>query len=134
MSPPELQEDAWTQVPPWQLVEQQSVPSVHAFPSVLQLETVVLTVPQVLVLQTPEQHFAFVPLQPVALSWMQLAAQLPPTQEKLQQSLASVHDLPVSAQNAAEVHLPYAHTVEQHCESPVQVSPPGWQAVEVVPQ
>lgn len=43
MSPPGWHEYAWTQVPPWQLVEQQSDPTLQAFPRVVQLDTVVLT-------------------------------------------------------------------------------------------
>lgn len=43
MSPLAWHEYAGTQVPPWQFVEQQSVPSAQAFPSVTQLEMVVVT-------------------------------------------------------------------------------------------
>jgi hypothetical protein len=37
MSPVALQDDAGTHFPPWQFVEQQSVPTAQPFPSVLQV-------------------------------------------------------------------------------------------------
>src|SRR6266568_1301854 len=126
MSPLALHEYACTQVPPWQLVEQQSVPTVQWFPSVMQLETVLFTCAQVPPLQFPEQHWEFPP-QLLAFG-VQLAAQAALTQEKLQQSVPSVQPLPDSRQNLAEVHFPKAQTLEQHCELEVQLSSPATHA------
>lgn len=58
MSPVALQDDAGTHFPPWQFVEQQSVPKAHAFPSVVQVAVLPATVtaahwPPV---HVPEQH------------------------------------------------------------------------------
>jgi hypothetical protein len=124
MSPFALQAEAGMQTPPWQLVEQHSIPAAQAFPSVVQLEIVVLTTSQVpLVPQLPEQHW---------LSWLHAtpvlshaaATQLPATHASEQHSVDEVQPAPDWAQNADEVHFPEEQTVEQHCESRVQVSPP----------
>src|SRR4030042_3791119 len=57
MSPVVLHEYAWTHFPPWQLVEQHSLPAPQAFPSVVQVALSVGTAAHWPLAQSPEQHW-----------------------------------------------------------------------------
>lgn len=135
MSPPAWHEYAWTQLPPWQLVEQQSEPTLQALPRVVQLETVAGKTWQVPDAHRPEQHWLadeqvapVVAQAPDAVVW---AAHFPETQLRLQHWVFELQTAPWLPQKPADVHVPYAQLVEQHCESTAQVSPPGLQAAVV---
>lgn len=113
------------QVPPWQLVEQQSVSRRQEFPSVVQLETAVVTARQVPEVQTPEQHW-FAPEQLAPTVRHDPEAHVPPPPQLSPQHCASeTHTSFAATQKSSEVHFPNAHTVEQHWEGAVQLSPPG---------
>jgi hypothetical protein len=119
-----LQAEAWMQTPPWQFVEQHSLPAAQAFPSVVQLAIVVLTTSQVpLVPHLPEQHWPFW-LHATPVLSQAAATQLPARHESEQHSVDEVQLAPDWVQNADVVHFPEAQTVEQHCVSAVHVSPP----------
>ncbi len=114
------------QVPPWQLVEQHCVPEVQAFPSVVQLETVVLTCWQTLPVQIPEQHWlGLVQLAPVVVQ--AVPAQSPPLHVREQHCEPSVQAVPKLPQNDEDVQTPLAQTVEQQSAFCVQPSPPTLQ-------
>ncbi len=98
-------------------------PEAQAFPSVVQLETVVVTCAQRLPVHTPEQHCDG-ELQAAPTVAHVAVTHVPETHESEQHSLGDVQDLLALLQNADDVHLPVEQTVEQHWESAVQVSPP----------
>jgi hypothetical protein len=135
MSPVALQEDAWTHFPPWQFVEQHSVPVLQAFPSVVQVAVLPDTViaahwPFV---HVPEQHWdAVVQLWPTdaqaPLAHVPFEVLVAPVQVRLQQSASRLHAAPAAAQNWVELHLPLLQAVEQQSAFVVQLSPPDWQA------
>jgi hypothetical protein len=115
---------AGAQVPPWQFVEQHSVPAPHASPRVLQTPVVsVEHVPEVVPeqLPVPEQHsVGDVQAAPIDLhiAW----PHRPPVelvgsakQSTVQQSLgrAGLHSEPTSTQKAAVEHAPETHRPEQ---------------------
>lgn len=127
MSPFALHEYAWTQTPPWQLVEQHSDPAAQALPRVVQDDTTVDTTAQLPPVHVPEQHC--VPeVQAAPVVAHAAVAHVPDTHEKEQHSLDEVHACPASLQNVDEVQVPDPQTVEQHSEPLVQASPPTLQA------
>jgi hypothetical protein len=122
-----LQEYAWTQTPPRQFVEQHSAPAAQALPSVVQVPTDVVTTAQAPPVHVPEQHC--VPVEQGAPTDAHASvAHWPETQEREQHSVGEVQASLALLQNVDEVHLPEAHTVEQHWPSAAQVSPPTPQA------
>jgi hypothetical protein len=82
------------QVPPWQLCEQQVVPSVQLLPSVVQLPA--RTAAHMPPAQLPLQHCAS-PVQAVP-SCVQLPAQLPPTHDRPQHCTDEVQVAPLARQ------------------------------------
>lgn len=127
MSPIALQDEAWTHFPPWQFVEQQSVPVEQAFPRVLQVAVLPVTViaahcPPV---QVPEQHWEAA-LQLCPTETQAPLAHLPPVQVRLQHWSFAVQVAPAASQNWVELHLwvVVLHAVEQQSAFALQLSPP----------
>lgn len=132
-----LQAEAWTHLPPWQLVEQQSVPALQAFPRVVQVAVLPDTViaahwPLV---HVPEQHCeAAVQLWPTdwhaPLPHVPVVAPAAMVQVRSQQSALRLQLAPAAAQNVEELHFLVValHAVEQQSALVVQLSPPAWQA------
>lgn len=131
MSPVALQDEAGTHFPPWQFVEQQALPAVQAFPSVVQVAVLPDTViaahwPLV---HVPEQHCdAALQLWPTEVQAP--LAHVPPVQLRLQHSSFAAQVAPATLQNWVELHLPVAvlQAVEQQSAFLEQLSPPAWQA------
>ncbi len=133
MSPVVLHEYAWTHFPPWQLVEQHSLPPPQVFPSVVQVALLAGTgsAAHWPLAQSPEQHCD----APLQLSPMERHAPLaqvpvPPSQVRLQHSAPPVQGAFAALQNCDELHLPVAvsQAVEQQSAFFEQLSPPGVQA------
>lgn len=118
-------------MPPWQLVEQHSVPEAHAFPSVVQLDTVGLTGWQTLPEQTPEQQSDAL-LHP-APTVAHEVPHSPAVHVREQHCDPSVHAAPGPPQNADDVHSPLAQWVEQQSAPVAQVSPPTLHADTAAP-
>ena len=135
MSPVALQEDAWTHFPPWQFVEQQSVPVLQAFPSVVQVEVLPDTViaAQWPFVHVPEQHWdAEVQLWPTdvhaPLAHVPFEVLVAPVQVRLQQSAFAVQVAPAAAQTVDELQVPLLHAVEQQSAFAEHLSPPALHA------
>jgi hypothetical protein len=111
------------QIPPLQLVEQQSLPVAHESPSVLQA-LVPLGVGRAwqVVAQLPVQHSPG-DAQAVPVLLQVAFAQRPLTQESEQHSLESAHAPPGTLQKAVVVHAPLLHAPEQHPAFEAQASP-----------
>lgn len=130
MSPVVLHEDACTHLPPWQFVEQHSVPAAQALPRVVQATLFVGTgrsahLPSAP--QLPVQHCAeALQLWPIEAHAPPLE-QVPPTQLRLQHSELFAQLSLAALQNVDEVHLcvrVVSHVVEQHSLPDAQFSPP----------
>ena len=137
MSPVALQAEAWTHFPPWQFVEQHSVPEAQLLPSVLHVAVLpgVVTGWHVPPVHVPEQHCdAEVQLWPTdvqaPLVQVPLVAPEGMLQARLQQSAFAEQVAPAAAQNWVELHLwvVVLHAVEQQSAFVEQVSPPAWHA------
>ena len=111
------------QIPPLQLVEQQSLPVAHESPSVLHA-LVPVGVGRALhvVAQLPVQHSP-ADAQAVPVALQVVLAQRPLTQESEQHSLESAHAPPGTLQNVVVVQVPLLHAPEQHPAFDVQVLP-----------
>jgi hypothetical protein len=104
-------------------VEQHSVPATQAFPSVVQVPIVLVTVAQKPPVHVPEQHCEG-EVQAVPTVAHDVVAHVPAVHSSEQHSVGEVQPSPELLQNVEEVHFPEAHTVEQQSPSLAQVSPP----------
>ena len=114
---------AGVHLPPWQLVEQQSEPSAHASPSVLQaLVPVGAGNAWQVVEQLPVQH-SLPAEQEVPVALQEVLAHRPFTHDSKQHWLESAHAAPGVLQNAVVVQEPLLQAPEQHAAFEAQDAP-----------
>jgi hypothetical protein len=117
-------------VAPWQFVEQQSVATAQASPSVPQVMLVepAGSAAHFEPLQMPEQHCES--SRQLSSIWRQTTDEQDPELEQLteQHCASELHGSPGSSQKSACVHAPSPpHVPEQHCASLVQATDPARQ-------